>query len=202
VKTCYFYTRIWDDAVAALPADAEFVYVGDSITAYWDSITGRWGTDDLMVVEHDIKIHGEVQAQFEACPNQWCTFPYWSTGTWFTRALGCTRFRKEIMGQVSVQAIQDETTGYCSSCKGEIRGCWLHVDVQISRAMDHRNILPCIHSPHVEHLTQPVPDSETYELYRKWADFNRRFPRDYRDSLFPDINRQVGTYDLPSDRRS
>jgi hypothetical protein len=189
VRVCYFYTKTWDEAVEALPSDAEQVYVGGGFTDYWEAISSRWGSDDLMVVEHDIMIHDEVLRQFEECPNVWCTFPYWKN-EWFDNALGCTRFRLEVQQEISPQEIQEESWGSCWECNphatlpthdelldltkwrarvqgGEILGCWRHIDGKIIWSMQRHNIKACVHLPTVEHLSyRVIPDGEFY--VRSW----------------------------------
>jgi len=182
VRICYFYTRIWDEAVRVLPPGAELVDVSGDHTAYWAAICERWGSEDLMFVEHDIAIHDQVVQQFEDCPNLWCLFPYWSNG-WFDRCLGCTRFRKEAQVAVSMDEIQQESWGSCWECNVtelpsaddlrrwragehgyEIQGCWRHIDGKMSYSLGTlRGYEPCVHLPPVEHLTQPVPDGVKYK---------------------------------------
>lgn len=191
MKTCYFYTRIWDEAVAALPEDAELVYVGDTFTSYWEAIAARWGRgEDLLVVEHDIVLHGDVIRQFEACPNVWCTFPYWKDG-WLDQALGCTRFRAEVQEQISAEEIQEDCWASCSECNtawsvpsledlkdvrgwrartgaAEVLGCWRHIDGKIIWAMGRHDQRTCVHTPPVGHLTFPnIPDGVTYVRSRR-----------------------------------
>lgn len=189
MKTCYFYTRIWDEAVAALPADAEFVYTGDRFTQYWESIAARWGAGDLLFVEHDIVLHDQVVRQLEECPNVWCVFPYWHEG-WLDEALGCTRFRVEAQLAVTPDEIQESSWGSCWECnpdaimptldelrdisrwmgklkEREVPGCWRHIDGKMNWAMRKHGYEPCVHLPVVEHLTcRVLPEGEFY--VRKW----------------------------------
>jgi hypothetical protein len=153
VKTCYFYTRIWDEAVAALPADAEFVYVGGAFTDYWDGIAARWGAGDLLIVEHDIRIHDQVIAQFDACPNMWCTFPYLhSPGYYLDCGIGCVRFRRQCQQAVTPQEIQ-HIWGSCWECAPDnTPGCWRHIDGKIKQALEDRGLQHHVHEPAVEHL--------------------------------------------------
>jgi hypothetical protein len=183
VRTCYFYTRIWDEAVAALPSGAELVYVGDTFTSYWEAIAERWGAGDLMVVEHDIVIHDQVVRQFEDCPNAWCTYPYWHGG-WMDKALGCTRFRTGAQ-QVSPDEIQQSCWASCWECNtrnmipslddmrdirgwrdrtgSETLGCWRHIDGKIVWSMERNGYAACVHTPPVRHLTfTDIPDGELY----------------------------------------
>lgn len=190
MRTCYFYTRIWDEAVAALPPDAEKVYVGRTFTSYWQAIADRWGSDDLLIVEHDIVIHDQVVDQLEECPNVWCVFPYWHD-TWLDENLGCTRFRVSAQKQVTPDEVQQGSWGSCWECNphggrlpsaeeladpsswmdrvkaNEIPGCWRHLDGKLSCAMRKLGYEPCIHLPPVEHLTHRVlPEGEFY--VRSW----------------------------------
>jgi hypothetical protein len=189
VRICYFWTKLWDEAVEALPPDAEQVYVGESLTSYWDALSARWGTDDLMIVEHDIVLHDQVVEQFEACPNVWCTFPYWHD-EWLDEALGCTRLRLSIQQQITPAEIQEESWGSCWECNptatmptvdelrdlpkwrqrikdGEILGCWRHIDGKLIWSMRRHKQKVCVHLPTVEHLSHRViPDGNFY--VRSW----------------------------------
>jgi hypothetical protein len=178
MRVCYFWTKTWAEAVAALPEGAEQVYVGGHLTDYWDGIASRWGTDDLMIVEHDIVIHDDVVRQFEECPAPWCLFPYWHSA-WLEQSLGCTRFRKELATLVSPQEIQEECWASCWECNpglvspgikdmrdlrgwreknpSEVLGCWRHLDGKIHWALTHRGMKPCVHTPVVSHLNHPLP---------------------------------------------
>ena len=188
MRVCYFWTKLWDEAAAALPPGAEMIYVGGSFTDYWEAISARWGVDDLMIVEHDILLHEGVTTQFEECPSQWCVFPYWHD-EWLDQALGCTRFRREIQQQVTPVEIQQGSWGSCWQCnphaalptiedlhdligwrkrnqEAEILGCWRHIDGKMSWAMRQAGYQPCVHLPTVEHLSRVLPEGEFY--VRSW----------------------------------
>ncbi len=67
---------------------------------YWNAICDRWLTDDLMIVEPNIKINAEVVASFKSCPEPWCIYTY--DAGWGTN-LGCERFRKELQEMLSLK---------------------------------------------------------------------------------------------------
>jgi hypothetical protein len=162
------------------------VDVSRSFTAYWETIASVWGQADLMLIEHDIVIRPEVPAEFDACPNPWCLYPYWRGG-WMDNALGCTRFRKELQLAVTPGEIQEECWGSCWECNptgvvpavegfkdlrrwraehgSEILGCWRHIDGKITWALNKRGFAkPCIHVPPVGHAGHPVPEGVTYDV--------------------------------------
>lgn len=156
MRICYFYTRKWDKAVAALPPDTEMVWCGRDKFHYWEEFCKRWGADDLMFIEHDNVIHDTAVKQFEECPNSWCVFPYWNFVEWLCFSLGTTRFRKELMTQVDPEDIQRESTWARScTCEPEDR-CWHRIDKKLAYSLCTRGYKPCIHMPYVEHIRAPL----------------------------------------------
>lgn len=76
MRVCCFHYDLHPDTAAALPPGAELVPTPDDYD-YWRELARRWdGSDDLVVIEHDIVIHDQVIPQFAACGSPWCTFPY------------------------------------------------------------------------------------------------------------------------------
>lgn len=162
MRVCYFYAKVYDEAKAALPPNAEMVWCGRDKFHYWEEFRQRWGGEDLVFIEHDNLIHGDVIRQFEQCPNQWCVFPYWNQVEWLCLSLGCTRFRTGLMTQVDPEDIQRESTWETScDCLPSDR-CWHRIDKKLAYTLCSRGYKPCLHYPYVEHLRAPL--DKGYEL--------------------------------------
>lgn len=119
----------------------EFAYVGDSLTAYWERLCRAWAdAEDLIVVEHDIEVHGDVLPQLDACPNLWCTFPYLGRQRQeLKQALGCTRFRSELMG--TLPELIERFDGHH----------WQRLDCELATRLHWAGFEPCVHHPAVIH---------------------------------------------------
>lgn len=153
------YTKPHPATLAALQAYAPDVImadVSDSPYAYWEEITTGWGGADLVLVEQDIEIHGDVLPRFADCPRLWCVNPYQihDKATLLDFGLGCARFRAEAQQAVSPDAIQ-AYPGECPVCHGK-PGCWQHLDCKIAWAMNAAGIVQCVHWPGVTHHNDQV----------------------------------------------
>lgn len=102
------FTNLRDETVEALHRhaaghDVHYVHVGDRDEQMWEMWRDLWAAgEDVVVVEHDIVIHERVLPEFEACPEQWCTFgyPYAFGNANPYHGTGCVRFRSELIAAV------------------------------------------------------------------------------------------------------
>jgi len=105
------------ETIAGAPANAEWVDVSRSSTAYWETLCEFWNSgDDLLIIEHDVVCRPDVIEQLEMCPEPWCAFGYSDMchpecmEAW-ANAFGCTRFRKELMA-AAPDAVSSIPEGY------------------------------------------------------------------------------------------
>lgn len=155
-----FPVRIWDatrDSLAEYAPDAQILPVapGD-LTGAWELYKSFWGRDDLMIMEQDIILHGDVIPQFEDCPEPWCLFPFrYAPGMDFLdTGAGCNRYRREFMKKVSPEMIE-AVYGSCSRCGGDNPGCWAHIDGRIREAGEKAGFAIHVHFPSAGHRTIP-----------------------------------------------
>jgi hypothetical protein len=156
------------DALAVHAPDALIIPIpaGD-ISRPWSDYAARWGTDDLVVIEQDVVIHGDVLPQFEACPEPWCLFParhYATGGGWMKTGILCNRFRREFMEKVTVADVE-AVPGSCVRCADEnsrpARGrraqCWAHLDGKTREAGEAAGFRVHVHWPSVGHRDESLP---------------------------------------------
>ncbi len=151
--TC-FYFDLHPEAKAALPPDAELAWTGPDDDGYWRELSARWdGTRDLVVIEHDIVIHGQVIPQFAACPALWCEFPYFYAAdndparVQYT-SLGCAKFSAECQrafpaGQIAASVSARDGLPPTPA--------WNQCDAYICRALQAGGLSACLHEPWVKH---------------------------------------------------
>jgi hypothetical protein len=133
-------------AIEKYAPQTEYVDTSGSETAYWEAVRTNWnGTEDLMLIEHDVEIHAQVVPQFEACENLWCHFPYPYRGGLTNMATGCTRYRAEMQRIVSPEDILAE-----KSYRG-VPGHWEYLDCTMANAFSKKGLGVCDHSPPVGH---------------------------------------------------
>jgi hypothetical protein len=92
-------------ALERFAKQATYVRLGDGRTAYWQLLDRLWReARSFILVEHDVEIHERAIRVLTRCPQPWCLFPYsgprvYGDGgdTLFYGALGCTRFRAQLM---------------------------------------------------------------------------------------------------------
>ncbi len=126
--------------------DLELTNVSANDKLYWRNIERCWtGKQDLMIVEQDIEIHGDVIPAFQSCPSLWCTFPYRLGGpdNLLETGLGCVRFRKEVQRAVTPESIQELAYGP--------REDWKYIDGKVASAMAILGVKVCVHQPPVKH---------------------------------------------------
>lgn len=128
---------------------AEHIDTAQSSYAYWDELEKRWdGSSDLLTIEQHIVVHDQVLPQLEACPGDWCVFPF---GGQF-RGLGCTRFSAALQQKVPASEIRARARRKCPHC-GSLH--FAFVDGPIGDALTaHGYDSPCVHEPHVAHLPE------------------------------------------------
>jgi hypothetical protein len=142
------------DSLAEHAPAAEIIPIpADDISRPWADYAARWGQDDLVVIEQDVIIHGDVLPQFEACPEPWCLFParhYATPGGWMTTGIMCNRFRREFMEAVPVEAVE-AVSGSCGACGGRNPRCWAHLDGKTREAGEAAGFRIHVHWPSVGH---------------------------------------------------
>jgi hypothetical protein len=99
------------------------------------------------VVEHDIGVHADVLPQFTACPELWCGFVYELPGGVVDAALGCTRFRAELL-----HAERDLLTVVTGKADDLPAGHWAHLDAHLRTVLTSRGYTLHQHEPPVAHF--------------------------------------------------
>src|SRR6478609_8684585 len=159
----------------------EFVDVDGDDFGYWRAIRDRWdGTGDLLVVEQDIAVHGDVLPQLEACPGDWCVFgyPIFNSAQRLTQGLGCTRFSAAL--QAKVPAGEFEADGRLRN--GHDDGIpWNFLDIIIAgRLRLGHGLAPHVHQPDVTHLHDysgiPATGAETGQDRPPASPYDRELP--------------------------
>src|SRR5215468_5038215 len=132
MRICYFWFTDWPAARTALPPGALVPWTGPDPGGYWRVFSQQWASgEDLVTIEQDVLIHGQVMRQFAACPAPWCAFG-WPVGPgqvsyWW---LGCAKFSAALQAAVPVDALcRPVTGGGCldGNC-GQVP-CHRHLDV-------------------------------------------------------------------------
>ena len=117
-------------------------------SAYWRLLADAWTQpDDLIIIEHDIGIHGDVLAQFARCDQPWCGFPYLIGETPLV-CLGCTRFTADLKAAfpnllADVAAISDDNVPAMH---------WCRLDVRLAGRLEAYGHRRHYHSPAVTHF--------------------------------------------------
>lgn len=134
----------------ALVRDVTFWDVSGSDTAYLDVLALHWAErEDFVVVEHDVVPHLTAFLELGLCTSTYCCFPYaWTSCV--GPALGCTRFRTEVLESVP-DAL--EQVARIPSAYGP-PGHWRQLDVHLMRNVlrDGQGLQPHVHTPAVMHL--------------------------------------------------
>lgn len=113
------------EAVEHLPVI--FADVSGSNWDYWRVLCDWWvPTDDLIIIEHDVAPRPDVFTEFEECQEPWCLFTYdnfegdLSAAIAWQFALGCTRFRKELIEAVpnALMDVQERWKDWHYTCDG------------------------------------------------------------------------------------
>lgn len=103
------HTAIHPQTANSAPSNATWVDVSFSPHAYYAALLWQWAKGEtFMVLEHDVVCRPDVIASFDECPEPWCLYPYapecpcgnpQCREAW-ANALGCTRYRKELIEDV------------------------------------------------------------------------------------------------------
>ena len=151
--------KLWDSTRVALRLHAPGAIIKklrtDDIEEPWNTYSEYWRSaeDDLLIVEQDIVIHEDVIPQFEACPEPWCLFPFphysQPDGELMTTGIGCNRFRREFLEQVTVEDVEAQG-GNCIRCEGNPK-CWAHLDGRTREAGEAKGFKIHVHYPPVGH---------------------------------------------------
>lgn len=115
--------------------------------AYWRVLADAWaGTNDLVVVEHDIGIHGQVLPGFAACWQPWCGHAY-RLHRETRMCLGCTRFTAELQGAEPdlLEVVGKDTSGEAPP------KVWWRLDVRLQAELERRGYRQHEHLPQVAH---------------------------------------------------
>lgn len=120
------YTYVHPLTVQAAPKGAVWVDVSASDNAYYTALRDIWEQrESFAVLEHDVVCRPDVVDAFEECPEPWCIYGYSNIchpgcmEAW-RNALGCTRFRAEILEAVpdAVSSIAPEAWDWHNLCDG------------------------------------------------------------------------------------
>lgn len=120
------YTAVHPETAQAVPPGTVWVDVSYSDTAYFGALLKWWETGQTFaVIEHDIAVTQHVVDEFENCPEPWCLFGYAEfcheacMEAW-RNALGCTRFRRELIEAVpdAVRDIPRDLWDWHNLCDG------------------------------------------------------------------------------------
>lgn len=144
MATLIAYTSKHPDTLRSAPPDAEWRYVGVSDHDYWRVLGEFWARgEELTTIEHDIVCRPDILDGFASCPQPWCLHSYSNhdaaqAEAWRS-ALGCTRFRKELVRAVpdAVSSIPEQFRDWrdvCSHIGANIRAAgfthhWHHPPV-------------------------------------------------------------------------
>lgn len=133
----------------ALANRAQLVDVSGSDDAYWSMLATAWcGSDDLVVVEHDIVPPLGTVYGFDQCPEEWCTCGYLISDTLLVEhSLGCVRFSALLQNEIP-DAI--ERAGEQTSTVDPPRSWW-SLDYRLDHVLRLAGHRPHVHG-RAEHL--------------------------------------------------
>jgi hypothetical protein len=170
VLACYVRGQQSPEAYRALLRYAsigslELISVGHDVSAYWHAIRDRWtGEDDLVIIEQDNVITGEVIPSFQECEKKWCSFSYLGPpgmnfngneeGRVLKKSLGCTRFTAELQREIPASMIS-----------GNEYFVFHLLDMRISRLLELSGYSPHVHGE-IEHAHNYDYDPEHVERDR------------------------------------
>lgn len=150
-------------AIESFCPDAEFVDCTRSQTLYHETLERYWQAgSDWMNVEHDIVIDDCVPDTFQKCREPWCVFMYELACGFTPGALGCVRFRSQLMAELP-DAMRDAGRADTS---GVVAGAWYRTDVRLDRILRDRGYLPHIHG-RVQHLNEKQKLADPEAAYRE-----------------------------------
>jgi hypothetical protein len=136
-------------ALRELAPDAERVDLRGGTAKYADLLETRWrDADGWLNVEHDIELTADALREAIECPCLWSTSQYQGENGLITHALGCTRFRADLIRAVPdamARARRDASFG-----RGQYLDHWLHIDSKLAAVLLGEGYEPHVHSevPH------------------------------------------------------
>lgn len=163
------------EALSEHAPDAVKVDVRGSDFAYGYALQDHWEAgSDLVNIEQDNIVRADVLAEFAECPEPWCVFPY--RLEWFSCdfAIGCVRWRKELMAAVPFETVRDIGVGICrwsdasgGSCNPVDGHCWRHFDYSFFYALTEAGFRRHVHGPMVEHahVYPPVGAVKSFHMF-------------------------------------
>ena len=138
-------------------------WVGESLTAYWDLLSGLWKAGEtFVIVEHDIVIHPDTIDDLLDCDAPWCaaTYPYLDG---MYPGLGCMKFDEKLMARLPDLLDQVATFNYPGH--GPKHYCTL--DAAIQRNLWSSGLWACVNHKSVGHMHRwpghgcvPVPEGK------------------------------------------
>lgn len=158
------YTAVHPLTVEGAPPDAIWCDVSGSDIAYFGAICDWWDRGETFaILEHDVVCRPDIVAAFNECPEPWCLFgydPYCSCGNPDCReawrnAIGCTRFRAELMAAVpdAASSIVAELWDWHNVCDG------LGNNLRAAGFTHHWHEPPVFH-----HRLVQRPEGQTYDV--------------------------------------
>ena len=113
--------------------------------AYWALLTDWWDRhEDFVIVEQDVEPVEGSFTKFDECPISWCSNPYDCGTMTNVLALGCTRFRKEIMDAYP-EAFRDAGEVNDSPSLGKRH--WKRLDARLAGVLHQRRYSCHPHEP-------------------------------------------------------
>lgn len=157
MRVCYFWAAEWPEARRLLTEhapEAVPVWTGENPYSYWHAYDAEWNGnagEDLVTIEQDIGIHGDVLPQFRDCPEPWCAFGYQVASYTCIYGNGCSKYSRELRAEVRTDLILPlvPDIGECADCAAY---CWRHLDSAVSAELMRRGYQPHVHTPDVRHL--------------------------------------------------
>ncbi len=130
---------------------------GDNFN-YWNALKEHWiGDEDLVIVEQDMVLRGDILPSFAACDQDWCVYEYDAIGYKpFTHirkvncALGCVKFSATLQRRFPIQEFA-------------VRVDWRAVDVIVASRLQFHGYDPHVHGE-IEHLHNYTPEDLEYEM--------------------------------------
>jgi hypothetical protein len=156
----------------------ELVNVTGDLSAYWQEFRKRWNSKhDLMTVEQDNVITGEVIPSFNACPHPWCVYEYEGPPNMIARgasdcklrtSLGCTRFSQKLIADVPIEDIS--ARDYFA---------WYLIDYRVACVLGKKGYKPHVHGE-VAHLHNYTTDRgkilKEDEIYKESVNKTKKDP--------------------------
>jgi ABC-type nickel/cobalt efflux system permease component RcnA len=130
------------------------VDVSGSDDAYWELFNQLWSAREAFtIVEQDTEIHSGVFKSFSRCDELWCAYlyegpGYTTGGDTLIAALGCTRFRTELM--VAESDLITKIALFNDDVHVPLKS-WRRMDSRIDAELRRRGYTCHRHSPPVRH---------------------------------------------------